>query len=888
MQNSLRWHSKNINDVISHLESSQRGLSQQESLKRIQIFGKNELPKEKPPSLFLLYVHQFKSPLIYLLAVAAIISLIIKEYSDSIFIFGVLFLNSLIGVFQEWKAQKQGQALQKLIQVRSRVQRDDEILEVDAKELVPGDLVLLEAGSRVPADLRLKSINGLEIDESLLTGESVSILKNDSPVEKDAILANRYSMAYAGSMVTHGRGMGYVVETGINTEVGKLAHNVQKTKTGEAPLVIRMQSFVRTIMIVVTGFVTLLALYSIFIQGSGILEIFNFSVALAVSAIPEGLPIAMTVALAIATTKMSKKNVIVKNLSAVEGLGSCTMIATDKTGTLTCNELTIRKISDYLGREFEISGEGYVPNGEVYQNDSLYEHSSDETLKKIAIVGALCNEAYLNLKNSGWNWHGDPVDVAFLSLAHKLGHTKQAILEQFPLISQIPFEPERGFAASYHQQGENTLVFVKGSPEKVLSMCKVSKKQMTQIQEKLEKMARSGMKVMALAEGTEKKQLDKASMPSTPKSLEFISLLGMIDPPRAEAYEAVKTCHESGIHVAMLTGDHKLTGEAIAKELGIMKEGSKVYTGVEIEKMDEQELQNEIPSISVYARVSPIQKLKIVEASKKAGQFVAVTGDGVNDGPALKAANVGVAMGKSGTDVAREASDMIITDDKFSSIIDGIEDGRIAYDNIRKVIYLLISTGAGELVMVSLAIIFSLPIPLLPVQLLWLNLVTNGIQDVALAFETGEDGVIKRRPREVKEKIFNRLMIERTIVAAIVMGVVGISCFSWLLSTGKTESEARNLTLLLMVLFENIHIGNSRSETRSAFAISPLKSPILLIGTLSAFAIHMLVMNWEFSRQILYVGPVSFQEFIWLFIIACSLLIAMELHKLSWRARHPF
>ena len=885
MQSYINWHSEKIKNVISLLDTTQRGLTTEESLVRIQKVGKNELPKEKLTSLFTLYLHQFKSPLIYLLAAAAIISIIIKEYTDAYFISGVLFINSLIGVFQEWKAQKEGQALQKLISVRSRVQRDDEVLEIDAKNLVPGDLVLLEAGSRVPADLRLKSLNGLEIDESLLTGESISVLKSELPVKEDTILANRTSMAYAGSMVTHGRATGFVVETGVHTEVGKLAGTVQKAKTGKAPLIIRMQSFVKSIMYIVTGFVLLLALYSVVFKGSGLIDIFNFSVALAVSAIPEGLPIAMTVALAIATTKMSKRNVIVKNLAAVEGLGSCTMIATDKTGTLTCNELTIRKLSDHLGRQFEVSGEGYVPTGKLFYKNDIFDHSNDETLRKIATVGALCNEAYLNVKNSGWNWHGDPVDIAFLSLSHKIGFTKQALLEKYPLISQIPFESERGFAATYHKSGNKTLVFVKGAPERVLAMCKIDKKKLIEIQSNLEAMASSAMKVMALAEGVHSEALDKTSIAPTPTSLEFISLLGMIDPPRPETYDAVKVCHQSGIHLAMLTGDHKLTGEAIAKELGILKEGSKVYTGEEIESMNEDRLISEISQISVFARVSPIQKLKIVEAAKKAGQFVAVTGDGVNDGPALKAANVGVAMGKSGTDVAREASDLIITDDKFSSIVFGIEEGRVAYDNIRKVIYLLISTGAGELVMVTLAILFGLPIPLLPVQLLWLNLITNGIQDVALAFEKGEDGVIKRHPRKVKEKIFDRLMIERTIVAALVMGVLGFLCFSWLINMGRSEYEARNLTLLLMVLFENIHIGNSRSETRSAFAISPLKSPILLTGTIAAFSIHIFVMNWEFSKQALSVAPVSFKEFIWLFGIALILMIAMELHKIYWRKR---
>jgi len=880
------WQSLEVEEVIDKLETSDHGLGPSKAKSLLDRFGRNELPETPAAGLLEIFIRQFKNPLIYILMAAAIVSMSIKEFTDAFFIFAVLLINALIGAYQEWKAEKGSHALKKLVKVKARVQRGDDTYEVDAAELVPGDLVWLGAGARVPADMRLVFTNALEIDESFLTGESLSVSKSIDPVPKDASTPEHYSMAYGGSIVTRGRGRGFVTATGLRTEVGQLAVNMEKIETGKPPLIIRMEAFVKALTIIIVLFSVLLGLYSFTFTNSTLLEVFMFIVALAVSAIPEGLPIAMTVALSIGSKRMALRKIIIKKISTVEGLGSCTMIASDKTGTLTCNELTIRKIVDKNGNEIEVKGEGYPPEGKVAFNNRDIELESSNLVKQLSMTGALCNEASLYLKNNNWVWSGDPVDIAFLSLAHKLGLTKEALLEDYPLIFEIPFETERSYAASFHQKGGEVVIFVKGAPEKILSMSTLSEDQLNRANAQLESMAREGLRVLALARGNHKGVLEKSSLPEEPVDLEFLGFAGMIDPPKAGVVEAIDSCHRSGIHVAMVTGDHKLTAKTISKELGILREDSLVVTGAELEKMNELELQNIVSKVAVFARVTPLQKLQIVEAAKEVGHLVAVTGDGINDAPALKVANIGVSMGKAGTDVAKEEADMVISDDNFSTIVAGVEEGRIAYDNIRKVIYLLVSTGIGELVLVSLAIIFTLPIPLLPVQLLWLNLVTNGIQDVALAFEPGEKGILDRAPRASNERIFNRLMIERTAVGAVVIGVLSFAVFSMLLQSGYSEFDARNMTLLLVVLFENVQIANARSETNSFFSLSPLKSPILLAGTILAFTIHMLAMVWAPIQKVLSVKPVTLNEFFTMLSVALILLLIIEIHKITWRYRN--
>ncbi|NJN21383.1 MAG: HAD-IC family P-type ATPase [Leptolyngbya sp. RL_3_1] len=575
---------------------------------------------------------------------------------------------------------------------------------------------------------------------------------------------------------------------------------------------------------------------------------------------------------------MAKRGVIVRRLPAVEGLGSCTLIASDKTGTLTCNELTVREICLPNGETFEVTGEGFTPTGEVcFQGQAAAKAAS---LDPIARASVLCNEGELRHRDQQWIWRGDPTDIALLAVAHKLGWHQATTLNSHPQINDIPFEPEHQFAATYHLVDEQVRVFVKGAPERVLQMCDRPSEDPSPW-DLAQQMAEQGYRVLALAEGVAPANLTAAMVPPEPDDLTLLGFMGMIDPLRPGVKSAIAACHTAGIAVWMVTGDHPATALAIARDLGLAHTPKQVLTGQALEGQSSQAIQQIIQTTRVFARIAPHQKLQLVNAARAAGHFVAVTGDGVNDAPALKAANIGIAMGKTGTDVAREAAELVLSDDNFASIVAGIEEGRIAYANIRKVIYLLVSTGAAEIILLGLAILTGLPLPLLPVQLLWLNLVTNGIQDVALAFEPGQGDGLRRRPRSPREPIFNRLMIERTLLGAMVMGGVGFSTFAGLLNNGQDLATARNALLLLMVLFENVHIGNCRSETRSVFQISPFSSPILLAGTLTAFLIHMAMMYWPMGNVLLSIQPVPLPTWGLLIALSLTVLITLEIHKLS-------
>lgn len=880
------WHITELSSLHELLSSRDSGLTTAEADARLKEFGPNQLPEQRPPAIWQILLRQFASPLIYILLLAATVSAFLGDFKDAGFIAAVLILNAVIGSYQEWKAEQSSHALRKLMQIRATVWRDGEVREIPAQAVVPGDVVWLESGNRVPADLRLLTVHALEIDESLLTGESFPVAKD--PIwqgAENAPVGDRANMAFAGSIVTRGRAKGLVVATGTSTHVGQLALDVVSTSGGKPPLLERMERFTNVIAVGTLTIATLIGILGAWLGRYTASEMFLFVVALAVSAIPEGLPVAMTVALAIATTRMARRGVIVRRLTAVEGLGSCTLIATDKTGTLTVNELTVREARLAGGETFTVTGEGFAPHGQVLSDDQPANAGDYPGLNALARAGVLCNEADLHQRNETWEWRGDAVDLALLSFAHKLGCRREPTLDMFPQVNEIPFEPEHQFAATFHEMDGGVRVIVKGAPERVLAMCRANG-ELSQFESTALEMAKRGYRVIALAEGDGESGSDRSHAPVEPTDLAFLGFVGMIDPVRPGVREAVQTCHAAGVDVTMVTGDHRVTALAIARDLELADDESQVLTGVELQGMTAEDLAQAVQRVRVFARVAPRQKLQIVEAARHAGQFVAVTGDGVNDAPALRTANIGVAMGKSGTDVAREASELVISDDNFATIVAGIEEGRVAYDNIRKVIYLLVSTGAAELVLMGLAIATGTPLPLLPVQILWLNLVTNGIQDVALAFEPGEDDVLKRKPRPPRERVFNRLMIERTLVAALVMGILGFATFYWMIGRGWNETEARNVLLLMMVLFENFHIGNCRSETKSALMLSPFKSPILLSGAVVAFLIHVTVMHLPFMQNVLETSPVSPGTWIVIAALAVIIVPAMELHKWLWKLRH--
>ncbi len=888
----LPWHSFDSFTAFQQLKSSPTGLETAEVESRRLQYGENRLPVKPPPGILQIFVRQFLSPLIYILLAAALISILLAEFSDAGFIAAVVFLNAVLGTYQEWRAEQSAAALQGLMQAMAHVRRNGHELELSASELVPGDLVRMISGDRMPADLRLIEARNLSVDESLLTGESQAAQKKTEPLSEESALGERINMGYAGTTVIAGRALGLVVATGLQTEVGKIAEAVTESKMTKPPLVIRMERFSRQISYGVLGMILLMASIAV-AKGTPLVEVFFISVALAVSAIPEGLPVAMTVAMAIATSRMAKRNVIVRRLTAVEGLGSCSCIASDKTGTLTINRQTARIIWLPSGEEFQVSGEGHDGEGEVQSGaGQRVGHVDSDGLQRLARAAVICNEAELGRGEAGWEHAGDAIDVALLAYAWKLGLDPYAVRNSVEVTDEIPYESAAQFAAVFYVEKGDYRVAVKGAAEQLLPRCRSMLTTAGQVDidraqtvAQVERLAGLGYRVLAVADadfGREPDREKHAGIETLP-SLTLLGLVGFIDPLRSEAKGAVQTCRRAGVRVVMVTGDHPATALSLSQELGLATGPEQMLTGAQMESLEREEWTKRVKKVRVYARVSPLQKVRIVETLGELGHFVAVTGDGVNDAPALRKAHIGVAMG-SGSDVARDTASIIVTDDNIASIVAGIEEGRFAYGNIRKVIYLLISTGGAELVMFTLALLAGLPLPLLAVQILWLNLVTNGIQDVALACEAGEPGVMLRPPRPTGEGLFNRIMLQQVLVSGLVMGGIAFSSWVWLLGQGYSVDAARNLVLLLMVLLENFHVFNCRSERLSAFKIPLNRNRLLIGGLIAVQAIHIASMYVPFMQKVLGVAPVTLNEWLILCGLASLLLLAMELYKL-WLGR---
>ena len=884
------WHAFVEQEIFSELKTSEKGLNQEQIKKRLIFYGENKLPEGKKVTLMQIILHQLLNPLIFILVAAAIASVAIGEGKDAIFIFLVIFINSALGTYQEYNAERSASSLQKLMKIKARVRRDDKEMEVPSEELVPGDIVLLESGMKVPADMRLIEVSGLEIDESFLTGESIAAKKQIAVLLENLGVAERTNMAFAGATVLKGRGVGVVVCTGIDTQVGKISQDVTESASAKPPMVQRMEKFIKQISIFIIALSVILAVV-LRLQGMDLTAIFFFVVALAVSAIPEGLPVALTVALSIAAKRMAKRNVIVRKLTSVESLGSCTVIASDKTGTLTVNEQTAKIILLPNGIKYLIDGQGYNGEGSISDTEGKkIKTPENEEISKITRVAVFANEGSLTKENEKWSYHGDAMDVALLGMSYKLGVNPEKWLKGENPIGKIPYESERKFSASFCNVNNTVYIGVKGAVETILDFCnsmsingEIKEIDKNKILSDAEHLAKDGYRVLAFASGEYTDyQIKEVYENNDIPPLTFYGLVGFIDSLRPEAKASVKQCREAGIKVIMITGDHPETAGTIARELGIADKNTPVVTGqmlAEAGANDSPAYEQLVASSSVFARVSPTQKLEIVDVLIRDGEFLAVTGDGVNDAPALKRANIGVAMG-SGTDVAKEVGSMIVLDDNFSSIVAGVEEGRFAYDNVRKVIYLLISTGAAEIILFLASIFTGLPLPLLAVQLLWLNLVTNGIQDVALAFEGGEPGAMKRPPRKPSEKIFDPLMINQTIVSGATMGFIVFGLWFYLNNyTQMDEIHARDLILLLMVFMQNFHAFNCRSERVSAFRVPLKRNIILVFGVIAAQGIHILSMQIPFMQNILRIDPVTFSEWLYILALAVPVILVMEVFK---------
>ena len=883
------FHALSVSESLERLGTTLDGLSENEAAARLKRDGANELPPPRRTSWLVILLRQFAGPLIAVLLVAAIVSAVLGDFGDAGFIGAVLVFNALIGFFQEVKAEREIIRLFTLMRTTARVEREDELREVDSAALVVGDIVWLESGARIPADMRMVQERDAGVDEAPLTGESMPVSKILEPIDDPkAIPAERRNMLFAGTTLSRGRAVGVVTATGTRTELGGVARGLEATRRGKPPLVMRMEKLSRQVAV---G--TVVACAVVFSVGMGrgfpFVETFLMAVALAVAAIPEGLPVAITLALAIGLKRMASRRVLVRRLEAVEGLGSCTVICTDKTGTLTLNELTVTRIATHSGL-FEITGAGYSFHGEA---KALEGSNEDRALDALLTSACVANEGTVARAGDDVAVSGDPTDVSILVAGRKRGLKREELLDRMPEIATLPFESERQFAASFNRDDEGITVHLKGAAERVLSMCvdaldaggSSTAVNQEAVRERINELSARGLRVLGIARGRAPDNVAD-DIPGRLSNLTFLGLIAMRDAPRPEAAEAVAACKRASVRVIVATGDHAQTALAISRELGIAGDDDRAVTSRELEGVGDEEFDEIVRDVNVFARVTPQDKLRLVQSLQRQGELVSMTGDGANDAGALKAAHIGVAMGKRGTDVAKEAAGIVITDDNFASIVAGIEEGRIVHDNVRNVAALLVMTGLGEVFAILFCISIGLPMPLTAVQLLWANLATEGLQVIGLAMEPGEPDVLSRPPRAPNERIFNRLMIVRLLLVSFVIGLSICGTFWYLLEVANFSAfAASNVVLLLLVLIENIHIGNCRSERRSGWVNSPLRNPWLLGGAILAQGVHLLAMNWGPTQRLLGLKPVSIGMWLTMFTISLSVFVVVELHKLWVKLR---
>ena len=853
------------------------GLSSKEVSKRKDIYGENTLPRGKQDSILKIFFSGLKDPIVILLFVTIIFSIIIGEIIDAVVIFFIVLLDLVLGTIEEYSANKNADSLRNLIKYKVKVIRDSENMLIDSEYLVPGDIVLLESGDNIASDMRIIECSNLQVDESILTGESINVFKTNKVLKKNTPLQDRINMLYAGGTITSGRCIAVVTSIGINTEIGKIASTVNNIKEEKSPLSIRINKLSKQISLLLI-FIALIIFIILSLKGMPTSEIFMAVIALSVSAMPEGLPLALTMALTITSNMMVKKKVIVKKLEYVESLGSCTVIATDKTGTLTVNEQTAKIICLPNQKQYEVEGVGYEVKGGILKLDL----ENKALVDNLILQGRINNESKKDKRN---HYIGDSIDIAFNILSEK----NNIYSDEYEVIKRIPYESENKYSAIFYKYKNDIYCSVKGSFEVIASFCdkmaynNTDKKiDIDNLSKKNDELSQNGYRVIALAFGKVKKFVDKEYYTSRDiPSLTFLGMVGFIDPVREDILSAINTSKEAGIKVLMITGDHPLTAYKIASDLSICKSYDEVVIGSDLSKYkDDTEFDNFISNKKVFARTTPEDKFRIVESLKRRGEFVAVTGDGVNDALAIRSANIGISMG-SGTDTARETASMIITDDSFKSIVSGIELGRCAYSNIRKVCFFLLSCGLAEVLFFLLSIIFNLPMPLVAIELLWLNLVTDGFQDIALSFEKSESGIMKRKPISPKENIFNRELLSEVIYSGFIIGIIVF--IVWYILINKLNMEitlARGYIMALMVFIQNVHVFNCRSERLSAFKISLKSNPLIIFTVFGSIFLHIIVMESSYLSEFLKVKPIPYNHMFFLVAFSLIILIAMEIYKM--------
>jgi len=887
------WANKNAEELFKEFETAENGLSSAEAAARLEKYGENKLPEGKRDSFWLIFFRQFQSPLVYILLVAAIIVFILKEFTDGFVIMGVLIFNAVVGAIQEGKAQNTLLALKKFAETRATVWRDGREIIIPSAKIVPGDIISLQAGEKVPAEARLIGANNLKVNEASLTGESKPVAKNPEKIlEKNEEIIGQSNLVFKGTDIAAGNGQALVLATGTNTFIGRIAAQIAVVDT-DVPLKADLQKLSRLIIFIVLAVSAFLFALGLFC-GESPREMFVVVVSLAVSVIPEGLPIVMTLVLATGVWRMAKRQALVKRLQAVEALGQAKIIAVDKTGTITRNELIVQKA--YVGgRMFEIGGIGYEPEGEVRLSGKMINPADFSDLIFAGKVAALSADARITFepKTKQWRVAGDPTEAAMLVLAQKLGFRQEDLQRDFKVLAAAPFDYRLKYRAASYEKDSKRLITLSGAPETILNLCgkiyrdghrhDFKEGEKKELEKTFFDLSRQGLRVVALAEERDDRDIFN---PEKTKNLSFVGFLGMRDAIRPEVAGAMRQASEAGIRVIMITGDHAITAKAVAREAGIYKDGDEVLTGKDLDGLSDEKLANKLDRVSVFARVNPEHKLKIIQAFKARGEIIAMTGDGVNDAPSLVAADLGVAMGVIGTEVAKEASDIILLDDNFGSIVSAVEEGRSIYKTIKKVILYLFSTNISELLVIIVALALGWPLPILAAQIIWLNVVTDGFLDVSLAMEPKEPGLLRDHIVKKKRGLVDGLMARRMTLMALPMAAVGLLLFKDYYA-GDLD-KARTVCMSVMAIAQVFNALNCRFEKKSIFQTNPFSNWFLVIAIFVSSGLQVLAVYAPALQGILRTAPLAARDWALIIPAAASVLIVEEMRKLVMRLRDIF
>ena len=889
-ESDIRWHAHDSREALKKIASSTEGLSSEEAVQRAQTFGPNRIRPAKKKGPLARILAQFHNLLIYVLLGSGAVTALLGHWVDSGVIMAVVLINAIIGFIQEGKAEKALDAIRQMLSQQALVRRDGKFISLPAEQLVPGDVVLVQSGDKVPADLRLLKVRELRIEEAMLTGESLPVEKTTEPVAEQAAIGDRKCLAYSGTLVTYGQGQGVVVASGDRTEIGRISGMLREVQTLTTPLLLQMATFAKWLTAAIGVIASTTFAYGVLLQDYSASEMFLAAVGLAVAGIPEGLPAIMTITLAIGVQRMARKHAIIRRLPAVETLGSVTVICSDKTGTLTRNEMKVQTVTTGAGI-CEVSGVGYDPHGAFSLEGNDVTVEKFPLLQELAQAALLCNDASVTEAEGQWSMQGDPTEGALVTFALKAGMDQTYFQSQFPRVDAIPFESQHRFMATLHRDhAGHSFVYLKGAPERVLEMCHRHRMRGEDVpldkaywEKCMEAMAGRGQRLLAIAFKTALLDQQSLTFKDVEGGLTLLGLVGIIDPPREEAIRAVQTCQSAGIRVKMITGDHAITARAIGALMGI-GDGVTVINGPELDTYSEKQIREAVQRCDVFARVSPEQKLQLVTALQASGEVVAMTGDGVNDAPALKRANVGVAMGLKGTEVAKEAAEMVLTDDNFASIAAAVEEGRTVYDNLRKSILFVLPTNGGEALTIIAAIIMGRLLPIEPAQILWINMITSVTLALALAFEPPERQTMMRPPRDPREPILSGFLIWRIVFVSLILLVGTFGMFLWEREHGASIELARTVAVNTLVMFAVFYLFSARYLLAPALTREGLSGNRYVLYAIGILIVIQLAFTYTSPMQELFdTRDMGLDAWLRVLMVASSVLFLVEFEKMVLR-----